>query len=68
MYDPASEGFSARMCAIDRCQVGLLRTLATQYSARLYLKGGMAMRALFGSLRLTKFPAAACLPRNTWFA
>ena len=56
------------MCAIDRCQVGLLRALATQYSARLYLKGGMAMRALFGSLRLTKFPAAACLPRNTWFA
>ena len=54
MYDPASEGFSARMCAIDRCQVGLLRALATHYSARLYLKGGMAMRALFGSLRLTK--------------
>ena len=54
MYDPALEGFSARMCAIDRCQVGLLRALATQYSARLYLKGGMAMRALFGSLRLTK--------------
>lgn len=42
------------MCAIDRCQIGLLRALATHYSARLYLKGGMAMRALFGSLRLTK--------------
>lgn len=54
MYDPASEGFSASLCAIDRCQVGLLRALATRYSARLYLKGGMAMRALFGSLRLTK--------------
>lgn len=23
MYDPALEGFSARMCAIDRCQIGL---------------------------------------------
>ena len=54
MYDPASEGFSASLCAIDRCQVGLLRALATRYSARLYLKGGMAMRALFGSLRLTR--------------
>ena len=54
MYDPALEGFSATMCAIDRCQVGLLRALAAHYSARLYLKGGMAMRALFGSLRLTK--------------
>jgi len=54
MYDPISEGFSARLCAIDRCQIGLLRALATHYSARLYLKGGMAMRALFGSLRLTK--------------
>ena len=54
MYDPVSEGFSATLCAIDRCQIGLLRALATRYSARLYLKGGMAMRALFGSLRLTK--------------
>ncbi len=54
MYNPASEGFSARMCAIDRCQIGLLRALSTHYGARLYLKGGMAMRALFGSLRLTK--------------
>ena len=54
MNDPAAEGFSERMCAIDRCQVGLLRALASHYDARLYLKGGMAMRALFGSLRLTK--------------
>lgn len=54
MYDPASEGFSARMCAIDRCQIGLLRALSGQYGSRLYLKGGMAMRVLFGSLRLTK--------------
>ena len=54
MYSPAQEGFSPRMCAIDRCQVGLLRALATHYGARLYLKGGMAMRVLFVSLRLTK--------------
>jgi predicted nucleotidyltransferase component of viral defense system len=54
MYDPAAEGFSARLCAIDRCQIGMLRAIAGQYGSRLYLKGGMAMRALFGSLRLTK--------------
>ncbi len=54
MYDPAAEGFSEHMCAIDRCQIGLLRALASHYDSRLYLKGGMAMRALFGSLRLTK--------------
>lgn len=54
IYDPATEGFSPRMCAIDRCQTGLLRELAVHYDSRLFLKGGMAMRALFGSLRLTK--------------
>lgn len=68
MNDPAAEGFSERMCAIDRCQVGLLRALASQYDARLYLKGGMAMRALFGSLRLTKdidFERAPSLSNNS---
>ena len=54
MYDPAKEGFSPRMCAIDCAQVGLLRALAMRFGYRLFLKGGMAMRALFGSLRLTK--------------
>ena len=54
MYNPAEEGFSERLCAIDRCQLWLLRTLAMRYGDRLYLKGGLAMRALFGSLRLTK--------------
>ena len=42
------------MDAIDRCQVGLLRELAGQFGKRLILKGGMAMRAAFGSMRLTK--------------
>lgn len=54
MYDPADHGFSPQMRAIDACQMGLLRALSMHYGARLYLKGGMAMRALFGSLRLTK--------------
>jgi predicted nucleotidyltransferase component of viral defense system len=54
MYDPADQGFSPQMRAIDQCQMALLRTLSIHYGARLYLKGGMAMRALFGSLRLTK--------------
>ncbi len=62
MYYPAKEGFSPRICAIDRCQVGLLRALATHYGARLYLKGGMAMRVLFGSLRLTKDIDFECDP------
>ena len=42
------------MSAIDCSQVGVLRALTTRYGNRLFLKGGMAMRALFGSLRLTK--------------
>lgn len=54
MYDPADQGFSPQMRAIDQCQMGLLRAVSIHYGARLYLKGGMAMRALFGSLRLTK--------------
>ena len=54
MYDPADHGFSRQMRAIDQCQMGLLRAVSIHYGARLYLKGGMAMRALFGSLRLTK--------------
>jgi hypothetical protein len=54
MINPAREGFSARLCAIDRCQIWLLRALALRYPDRLYLKGGLAMRALFGSVRLTK--------------
>jgi predicted nucleotidyltransferase component of viral defense system len=39
---------------VDRCQVTLLRELTAQHADRLVLKGGMAMRAVFGSLRLTK--------------
>lgn len=42
------------MRAIDCSQVGLLRALATRFGTRLFLKGGMAMRVPFGSLRLTK--------------
>lgn len=68
MFDPAREGFSPRLCAIDRCQMVLLRALAGKFGARLYLKGGMAMRALFGSLRLTKdidFERAANLSNDS---
>ena len=54
MYDPADQGFSPQMRAIDQCQMALLRAVSIRYGARLYLKGGMAMRVLFGSLRLTK--------------
>ncbi|TWO68075.1 nucleotidyl transferase AbiEii/AbiGii toxin family protein [Caenimonas sedimenti] len=54
LYTPTEKGFDARLEAIDRCQVGLLRELAGDLGSRLTLKGGMAMRASFGSLRLTK--------------
>ena len=54
LYAPTDKGFDARLEAIDRCQVGLLRELASQQGGRLILKGGMAMRGAFGSMRLTK--------------
>jgi predicted nucleotidyltransferase component of viral defense system len=54
MYSPADKGFDERLEAIDRCQVCLLRELASQNGSRLVLKGGMAMRAALGSMRLTK--------------
>lgn len=54
LYTPSENGFSAQLEAIDRCQVALLRELASHHGARLILKGGMAMRAAFGSMRLTK--------------
>lgn len=54
LYTPTEKGFDQRLEAIDRCQVALLRELASQQGDRLILKGGMAMRAAFGSMRLTK--------------
>lgn len=54
LYTPTEKGFDPRLEAIDRCQVGLLRELTGDLGERLILKGGMAMRAAFGSLRLTK--------------
>lgn len=54
LYAPSETGFDGRLEAIDRCQVGLLRELSAQLGNRLILKGGMAMRAAFGGMRLTK--------------
>jgi len=54
LYSPGQRGFDKRFTAVDRCQVTLLRELTAQHADRLILKGGMAMRAVFGSLRLTK--------------
>jgi len=55
LYDPATLGFSARLTAIDRCQIFLLRAIGLQFGpGRLILKGGMAMRVSVGSMRLTK--------------
>lgn len=54
IYKPSDRGFDERLNSIDRCQVAFLREVVGQYGQRLVLKGGMAMRAVFGSLRLTK--------------
>lgn len=54
LYSPTTHGFSERLTVIDRAQVALLRELASSADLRLALKGGMAMRAVFGSMRLTK--------------
>ena len=54
LYSPTDKGFDSHLEAIDRCQISLLRELVGQQGGRLILKGCMAMRAAFGSLRLTK--------------
>jgi len=52
-YDPQGRGFPDAFTTIDRAQVAMLRDLASA-DARLILKGGMAMRVVVGSMRLTK--------------
>ena len=52
-YDPQNLGFPDTFTTIDRAQVAMLRDLASA-DARLILKGGMAMRVVVGSMRLTK--------------
>jgi len=55
MIDSArSLGFSDEAEARDRCQMQFLAQLMRQGADRFVLKGGMAMRALYGSARLTK--------------
>ncbi len=55
MIDSAkSLGFSDEAQARDRCQLQFLAQLMRQGADRFVLKGGMAMRALYGSARLTK--------------
>jgi predicted nucleotidyltransferase component of viral defense system len=53
LYDPRDRGFPEAFTAVDRAQVAMLRELASS-EARLVLKGGMAMRVVVGSMRLTK--------------
>jgi predicted nucleotidyltransferase component of viral defense system len=54
LYDPKEKGFSEALTSIDRAQVAMLRELASAADGRLILKGGLAMRACIGSMRLTK--------------
>lgn len=53
LQDPGTLGFSTSMESIDRAQVAMLKEIA-RAEPRLILKGGMAMRVVVGSLRLTK--------------
>jgi len=53
LFDPHERGFPEAFTTIDRAQVAMLRDLASA-DARLILKGGMAMRVVVGSMRLTK--------------
>jgi len=41
IYSSADRGSEARLAAIDRCQIALLRGLIGLYGPRLTLKGGM---------------------------
>ena len=55
MVDSAKTlGFADEAEARDRCQLQFLAQLMRQGASRFVLKGGMAMRALYGSARLTK--------------
>src|SRR5260370_11046326 len=49
-----SFGFGPEAQVRDRSQMAFLSSLMRQGADRYILKGGMAMRALFGSARLTK--------------
>ena len=51
---PTSLGFSPEAQFRDRSQMAFLASLMRQGADRYILKGGMAMRALYGSARLTK--------------
>ena len=66
LYDPQDRGFPDVFTTIDRAQIAMLRDLASA-EARLILKGGMAMRVVVGSMRLTKdidFDRAAGVSTN----
>ena len=55
MFNSArSLGFSDEAELKDRCQIQFLAQLMRQGADRFVLKGGLAMRALYGSARLTK--------------
>lgn len=55
IYSPTEKGFDERLTLVDRAQIALLREVMSELGAgRLILKGGMAMRAVVGSMRLTK--------------
>jgi|SRR5580700_2623369 predicted nucleotidyltransferase component of viral defense system len=55
MFESAKAlGFSDEAYARDLCQLQFLAQLMRQGAGRFILKGGMAMRALYRSTRLTK--------------
>jgi predicted nucleotidyltransferase component of viral defense system len=54
LISAANLGFAPEAEIRDRVQMGFLAQLMQRGAARFILKGGMAMRALYGSARLTK--------------
>ncbi|MBT2305472.1 nucleotidyl transferase AbiEii/AbiGii toxin family protein [Variovorax paradoxus] len=52
--NPADKGFDSSVAVIDRAQLALLREIQSEAAGRLILKGGMAMRTVVGSMRMTK--------------
>ena len=60
IYAAHDLGFSPEAEFRDRTQMQFIALLVRQGASRLILKGGMAMRALYGSTRLTKDVAFDC--------
>lgn len=53
LISPDDQGFDPEFASVDKAQIAFLREIQREAGGRLILKGGMAMRAVVGSMRLT---------------